>query len=65
MLDCYTLGNLSGIGYPSSRQLGLTCVDGEVKEITLGGMPLITQIEWTPFAGTASAGAERWRAAKG
>jgi len=31
-------------------------VDGEVTEITLGGTPLITQIEWTPFAGTV----KRW-----
>jgi RHS repeat-associated protein len=52
----YTLGNLSGISYPSSRQLGLSWVDGEVTEITLGGTPLITQIEWTPFAGTV----KRW-----
>jgi YD repeat-containing protein len=52
----YTLGNLSGISYPSSRQLGLTWVDGEVTGITLGGMPLITQIAWTPFAGAV----KRW-----
>ena len=53
----YTLGNLSGIGYPSGRQLGLSWVDGEVTGITLGGTPLITQIEWTPFAGAV----KRWR----
>jgi hypothetical protein len=34
----------------------LTWVEGEVTEITLGGTPLITQIEWTPFAGTV----KRW-----
>jgi hypothetical protein len=39
----YTLGNLSGIGYPSGRQLGMSWVDGEVTGITLGGAPLITQ----------------------
>jgi YD repeat-containing protein len=32
-------------------------VDGEVTGIALGGTPLITQIEWTPFAGAV----KRWR----
>nr|WP_246867780.1 RHS repeat-associated core domain-containing protein [Rhizobacter sp. SG703] len=53
----YTLGNLTGVSYPSGRQLGLSWVDGEVTGLTLGGNALVTQIEWTPFAGTV----KRWR----
>jgi hypothetical protein len=53
----YTLGNLSGVTYPSGRQLGLSWVDGEVNGLTLGGNALVTQIEWTPFAGAV----KRWR----
>ncbi|KQW00928.1 hypothetical protein ASC98_06305 [Rhizobacter sp. Root1238] len=53
----YTLGNLTGIRYPSGLQLGLSWVDGEVTGLTLGGSALVTQIEWTPFAGAV----KRWR----
>lgn len=42
---------------PSGRQLGLSWVDGEATGITLAGAPLITQIEWAPFAGAF----RRWR----
>jgi len=34
----YTLGNLSGIGYPSSRQLGMGWVDGERHEVERAGL---------------------------
>ena len=59
-----TLGNPSSITYPSGRRLGMTWVDGEVTQISLArdsdstALPLFTQIDWTPFAGSL----KRWTA---
>ena len=59
-----TLGNLTGITYPSGRRLSIRWVDGEVTEMALArdststAVALFTQIDWTPFAGRI----KRWTA---
>jgi RHS repeat-associated protein len=53
----YTLDRLTTITYPSGRILSQTWVDGEMTAIALDAKPLVTQIEWTPFAMAV----RRWR----
>ena len=59
-----TLGNPSSITYPSGRRLTMTWVDGEMTAMALArssdgtAIPLFTQIDWTPFAGSL----KRWTA---